>query len=66
MVEQIMENLKGQFWTVKEEMLQDIEAAGLEVQEDEGEYIAVEFEDEEVRLQIVKAGSTYVIVGYKE
>lgn len=57
-----MFRLKGEFWTDKNEMIEDIEKIGYEILELNDEYIVVEDgEEKQWVYDIITAGSTITI-----
>ena len=61
MLDQLQE-LKGSFWTKAEELISDIEAMGLEVEEAYEDYIEAVDEDEETYIfHLITAGNTIAI-----
>ena len=57
-----LEELKGRFWTVRQELIEEIEEMGFEVEEENEEYIAVtDSEDEEYEIHLINAGHTIAV-----
>lgn len=57
-----MENLKGLFWTNKNEMVEELEGMGYEIEDINDEYITILDEDEEeITLDLIIAGRTIAI-----
>lgn len=57
-----MRELKGKFWTSKNEMVEDIEAKGFEVADLDDEYIVFLDDEEEYVMKVLQAGSTVCLI----
>lgn len=66
-IETILESLSGNFWGSVEEMIEDMEEAGLEVVGNFGEYIAIVDEDDsEWLVYIGRTGSTVWMTSFRK
>lgn len=66
-IETILESFSGNFWGSVDEMIEDMEEAGLEVVGNFGEYIAIADEDDsEWLVYIGRTGSTVWVSSIKE
>ncbi len=57
-----MKELKGKFWTSRDEMVEDIEAMGYEVADLEYDYIVFLDEEDEYTMKVLQAGSTVCLI----
>lgn len=57
-----MKELKGKFWTSRDEMVEDIEAMGYEVADLEYDYIVFLDDEDEYTMKVLQAGSTVCLI----
>lgn len=58
----MLEELKGRFWTDKNDLIEDVNEVGYEVLEINDEYMVIADDDYEVVIYLNVAGSTITIL----
>lgn len=61
-MKELVKNLKGKFWTSKDEMVEEIEAMGYEIADLDDEVIVILDEEDEYLLRVLQAGSTICLI----